>query len=118
MPSIPHRLILARNVLTGESKRFVSNAAPSVELGTLLRVAFTRWAVERCFQDAKGELGMSHFEVRTYQSLMRHMILTAVSFLFLARALKSRREKKSAADDLPVAAGHQRADPGQLVRVA
>ena len=118
VPSIPHRLILARNVLTGESKRFVSNAAPSVELGTLLRVAFTRWAVERCFQDAKGELGMSHFEVRTYQSLMRHMILTAVSFLFLARALKSRREKKSAADDLPVAAGHQRADPSQLVRVA
>ena len=118
VPSIAHRLIVTRSVLTGEVKRFVCNATPSVPLAELLRVAFTRWAVERCFQDAKGELGMSHFEVRTYQSLMRHMILTAVSFLFLARALKSRREKKSAADDLPVAAGHQRADPSQLVRVA
>ena len=118
VPSIPHRLIVARQVLTGEVKRFVSNAPPSVPLGTLLRVAFTRWAVERCFQDAKGELGMGHFEVRTYTSLMRHMILTAVSFLFLARALRSRGEKQSPADDPPVAAGHQRADPRELVLLA
>lgn len=114
VPSIPHRLITARNVLTGETKLFVSNAPPSVPLATLLRVAFTRWAVERCFQDAKGELGMGHFEVRNYKSLMRHMILTAVSFLFLARALQKRRGEKSAPDDLPVAAGHERADQGTL----
>ena len=118
VPSIRHRLILARNVLTGESKRFVSNAAPSVPLGTLLRVAFTRWAVERCFQDAKGELGMSHFEVRTYQSLMRHMILTAVSFLFLARALKKRRGEKPAPDDLPAPAGDGHADRRELAWIA
>jgi len=118
VPSIAHRLITARNVLTGEAKLFVSNAPPSVELGTLLRVAFTRWAVERCFQDAKGELGMSHFEVRTYRSLMRHMILTAVSFLFLARALNKRRGEKPAPDDLPGEAGRGRADPRELVLLA
>jgi SRSO17 transposase len=118
VPSIAHRLIVARNVLTGEIKRFVSNAPPSVPLATLLRVAFTRWAVERCFQDAKGELGLSHFEVRTYRSLMRHMILTAVSFLFLARALAKRRGKKPAPDDLPAASGRQRADPGGVVLLA
>jgi SRSO17 transposase len=114
VPSVAHRLITARNLLSGETKLFVSNAPPSVPLGTLLRVAFTRWAVERCFQDAKGELGMGHFEVRNYRSLMRHMILTAVSFLFLARALKKRRGEKSAPDDLPVAAGHERAHQGML----
>jgi SRSO17 transposase len=118
VPSIAHRLIVARNVLTGEIKRFVSNAPPSVPLATLLRVAFTRWAVERCFQDAKGELGLSHFEVRTYRSLMRHMILTAVSFLFLARALAKRRGKKPAPDDLPAASGDRHAHPGKLVRLA
>jgi SRSO17 transposase len=118
VPSVPHRLIVARSVLTGEVKRFVCNAPPSVPLWELLSVAFSRWAVERCFQDAKGELGLSHFEVRTYRSLVRHMTLTAVSFLFLARALKKRRGKKPAPDDLPAASGRQRADPGEVVLLA
>jgi SRSO17 transposase len=118
VPSRVHRLIVARNVLTGEVKHFVSNAPPSVPLSKLLSVAFTRWAVERCFQDAKGELGLSHFEVRNHKSLMRHMILTAVSFLFLARALKRRRGEKPAPDDLPVAAGGVRADPRELAGIA
>jgi len=43
------------------------------------------------------------------------MILTTVSFLFLARTLKGRRGGKSAPDDLPAAAGHKRADPSELV---
>ena len=118
VPTWAHRLIVARNVLTGEVKRFVSNAPPGVPLSTLLRVAFTRWAVERCFQDAKGELGLSHFEVRNYRSLMRHMILTAVSFLFLARALQKRRGEKSAPDDLPAASGDRSAHPSELASLA
>jgi SRSO17 transposase len=118
VPTRAHRLIVARNVITGEVKRFVSNAPPSVPLAALLRVAFTRWAVERCFQDAKGELGLSHFEVRNYRSLKRHMILTAVSFLFLARTLSKHGGKKPGADDLPAAAGGRRADPRELVIVA
>jgi SRSO17 transposase len=118
VPTWAHRLIVARNVLTGEIKHFVSNAPMGVPLATLLKVAFTRWAVERCFQDAKGELGLGHFEVRTYRSLMRHMILTAVSFLFLARALEERRGEKSAPDDLPAARGDGRAHPRRLVQLA
>jgi len=118
VPSVPHRLIVAKSVLTGEVKRFVSNAPPSIPLSELLRVAFSRWAVERCFQDAKGELGLSHFEVRTYRSLVRHMTLTAVSFLFLARALMKRRGKKPAPDDLPAASGRGGADPGRVVLLA
>lgn len=86
------------------TKYFVSNAPMSVPLATLLKIAFTRWAVERSFEDAKGELGLSHFEVRTYTSLMRHLILTAVSFLFLSKALQRRRGEKVAPDDLPTAA--------------
>jgi SRSO17 transposase len=101
VPTWAHRLIIARNVLTGEIKYFVSNAPQSVPLKTLLKVAFTRWVVERCFEDAKGELGLSHFEVRNYTSLMRHLILTAVSFLFLSKSLGRRRGGKAAPDDLP-----------------
>lgn len=118
VPTWAHRLVVARNTLSGEIKYFVSNAPPSVPLPELLRAAFTRWAVERCFQDAKGELGMSHFEVRTYRSLMRHLTLTAVSFLFLARALLKRRGEKPAPDGLPAAAADLDPHPRGLVALA
>ena len=85
LPTRAHLLIVARNVLNpDEIKFFVSNAAANSPLTVLLSVAFSRFHVERCFQDQKTELGMHHFEVRNYTSLMRHLTLTAVSFLFLA----------------------------------
>ncbi len=48
-------------------------------------VEFSRWHVEKCFQEEKSELGLSHFEVRTYRSMMLHFILTSMSHLFLAQ---------------------------------
>ena len=82
--SPPLRLIVARNVLDGVLKYFLSNAPPSVPLATLLRIAFKRWRVERCLEDAKGEIGMDHFEVRRWGSIRRHLILAIVGLLFLA----------------------------------
>jgi len=88
LPTRAHLLIVARNVLNpGEAKYFVSNAPVDTPLTTLLAVAFARWHVERCFEDLRTELGMDHFEVRNYTSLIRHLTLTAVSFLFLAKTL-------------------------------
>ena len=87
LPTRAHLLIVARNVLNPRKmKYFVSNGPADTPLTTLLTVAFARWHVERCFEDLKTELGMDHFEVRNYTSLRRHLTLTAVSFLFLARA--------------------------------
>jgi len=88
---LPHRrhcLIAARNVLTGEVKYFVANGVPGeggITLRWLLRVAFGRWLVERCFREAKDELGMDHYQVRGWRCLHRHFFLTQVSHLFCAR---------------------------------
>ncbi len=57
-----------------EIKHFVSNAPKECAAPDAAQVAFTRWAVERCFEDAKVKLGLGHFEVRNYTSLMRHLI--------------------------------------------
>jgi SRSO17 transposase len=79
-------LVVARNVLRpAELKFFVSNAAPDTPLGSMLLAAFSRWHVERCFEDAKGEVGLDHYEGRLYRGLKRHMAVSAVSYLFLAR---------------------------------
>ena len=82
-----------------------SNAPREASLPSLLRVAFARWRVERCFEDEKGELGLDHYEGRKYQGLKRHLILTAVSHLFLAKAHQELRGEKSGADGVPGADG-------------
>lgn len=79
------RLIHMRHVLDKTEKYFVANAPADVPIETILRVALTRWRVERCFEDSKGEIGLDHFEVRGYGSIKRHLVLSLVSHLFLAR---------------------------------
>ncbi len=78
-------LIQAQHPVTGEVKYFVSNASANTSLERILHVAFSRWHIERCFQDEKGLLGLDHFECRRYRALQRHLILTIISHLFLAR---------------------------------
>mgnify|MGYP001560917495 CR=1 FL=1 len=110
LPSRAYQLIVVRPVLhPNEVKFFLSNAPESVPLEVLLLVAYSRWRIERLFEDTKGELGMDHFEVRKYLSIRRHLILTCVSHLFLAEFRLKHGEKKSRADGLPVAERHPRA---------
>ena len=96
LPGEPLHLIVARNALDpSEVKYFLSNAPEETPLGELLLVAFSRWHVERCFEDQKTELGFDHFEGRSYVGLMRHQAVTAVTYLFLAEARQRLGKKKS-----------------------
>jgi len=102
LPGETYHLIVARNAALPEDiKYFVSNAPVDTKLETLLRVAFSRWRVERCYEDQKGEVGLDHYEGRRYVGLKRHLILSCVSHLFLSRVRESLREKKSGVDSLP-----------------
>jgi SRSO17 transposase len=94
LPTRRHCLIVARNVLTGEVKYFLSNRVPGernpvtgkcVTLRWLLRVAFGRWSIESCFREGKEELGLDHYEVRGWRCVHRHFFVTQLSHLFCAR---------------------------------
>lgn len=87
-------LLIARNAVQDEVKYFLSNAPADVPLGTLLRVAFSRWHIERIFQEAKQQIGLGDFEGRRYRGLLRHLVLTTVSLLYLAEQRTRLREKK------------------------
>jgi SRSO17 transposase len=112
LPGGPMHLIIARNVLDPtEVKYFVSNAPAGTPLRTLLRVAFSRWRVERCFEDHEGEVGLDHYEGRRYLGLKRHLIISAVSYLFLARMRQRFGGGKSGADGVPGAYRDRGLDP-------
>jgi len=87
-------LIVARNPETGEIKYFVSNASENTPLEEMLRVAFARWHVEKWFERAKQECGFGSFEVRTYQSLIRHWLCSRIGMYILATETTRLREKK------------------------
>jgi hypothetical protein len=90
-------------------KYFVSNASPGTPLESILHVAFARWPVERTLEDQKDELGLSHFEVRKYHSIMRHLSVTQVSHLFLARQTERLRGEKPGDHVVPSSNGCERA---------
>ena len=87
LPTRAHWLIAARNPEEPETiKFFVSNAPAGTPLEWLVYVGYSRWSIERCFQEDKDELGFDHFEVRGWQAIHRHMYLTQVSHLYLNKA--------------------------------
>jgi SRSO17 transposase len=102
LPGLRLHLVVARNALDpNEIKFFVSNAPPDTDVQILLLVAFSRWRVERCFQDQKQEIGLDQWEGRYYVGLRRHLALSCVSYLFLARTRERLREKKSRTHSVP-----------------
>jgi SRSO17 transposase len=110
LPGEAEHLLVARHVLQdADVKYFRSNAPEGTPTATLLRVALTRHRVERCFQDQKSELGLDHYEGRTYTGLMRHLYLTLVSYLFAMRAVETRRGEKPGVDGSAGASGGRRA---------
>jgi len=104
LPGMRLHLVVARNALDPtEIKFFVSDASPETSVQTLLLVAFSRWRIERCFEDQKQEVGLDQWEGRHWLGLKRHLILTSVSYLFMARVREQLREKKSRANRVPSA---------------
>jgi len=116
LPGPMHGLVVARNVLEPEVlKYFLSNRAagsPGTLLEDLVRVAFSRWPIEQCFEQAKNELGLDHFEVRSWEAIHRHLYVTQLSHLFCARVHQRLREKNDC-EPLP----HRRAGPRGGVRL-
>lgn len=86
-------LLVARNVLDGELKFFVSNASEFASMAMLLQVTFQRWRVERCFEDQKQEIGLDCYAGRRYLGLKRQLVITAISYLFLSQTCTQERKK-------------------------
>ena len=64
---------------------------------TVLRIARAGEESQHAFDQRRKEIGLDHFEVRTFRSLLRHLALSAASFLFLEervrRASASRKDR-------------------------
>jgi SRSO17 transposase len=60
----------------------------------LVRVAGQRWKIEQCFETAKGECGLDHYEVRHWRGWYRHITLSMLAHAVLS-VLRARGENNS-----------------------
>ena len=63
---------------------YVCFAPADTSLATLVQVAGCRWRVEEAFEQAKGEVGLDHYQVRQYGAWYRHITLAMAAHAFLA----------------------------------
>jgi len=90
---------------SGERKYYLSNLPPDTPLKRLAALIKARWVCEQAHQQLKEELGLDHFEGRSWRGLHRHALLTLIAYLFLQhlrlRAAKGgKKSRASATTDL------------------
>jgi hypothetical protein len=77
------RLIVLRTVGEPKIDYALANAAPAVPLAELVRVQRQRHRIEEVFEAGKGEVGLDHYEVRSWVGWHHHMTLALVALWFL-----------------------------------
>lgn len=88
------RWLLVRRSLTDKTDKayYVAFAPSGTSLEEIVNVAGTRWTIETSFETAKGEVGLDHYEVRSWSGWYRHitLALAAHAFLTVTRAWGAR----------------------------
>ena len=82
---------------TGERKYYLANLPADTPLKQIAGAIKARWVCEQAHQQLKEELGLDHFEGRSWAGLHRHALMTMIAYAFLqSRRLKAAgREKKN-----------------------
>ena len=81
---------------SGEHKYYLSNLPIDTTIAVLARTIKARWICEQAHQQLKEELGLDHFEGRSWHGLHRHALMTMIAYAFLQhhRLATARRGKK------------------------
>ena len=107
--------LIGEHRMSGEKKYYLANLPAGTDLRTLAATIKARWVCEQAHQQLKEELGLDHFEGRSWQGLHRHALMTMIAYAFLQyrRLRTAKREKKNqraatSADTARRASGHSR----------
>ena len=88
--------LIGEHRMSGEKKYYLANLPATMDLRTLAATIKARWLCEQAHQQLKEELGLDHFEGRSWPGLHRHALMTMIAYAFLQhrRLAKARRGKK------------------------
>jgi SRSO17 transposase len=82
--------------MSREKKYYLANLPAAMDMRTLAATIEARWVCEQAHQQLNEELGVDHFEGRSWPGLHRHALITIIVYAFLQnrRLAKARREKR------------------------
>ena len=84
-PGQGYWLLVRRSLANpGELAYYVCYGPAGTSLEELARVAGTRWAIEECFEEAKGQVGLDQYEVRRWDGWYRHITLAMLAHAYLS----------------------------------
>ena len=83
--------VIGEHRSTGERKYYLSNLPASTPIKELAGAIKARWVCEQAHQQLKEELGLDHFEGRSWQGLHKHCLMCMIALAFL----QSRRLKQA-----------------------
>ena len=89
--------LIGEHRTSGEKKYYLANLPAATDLRTLAAKIKARWICEQAHQQLKEELGLDHFEGRSWQGLHRHSLMTMIAYAFLQqrRLAQAGRKKKN-----------------------
>ena len=89
--------LIGEHRTSGEKKFYLANLPAETDLRTLAATIKARWVCEQAHQQLKEELGLDHFEGRSWQGLHRHALMTMIAYAFLQhrRLAAAGRKKKN-----------------------
>ncbi len=88
--------LIGEHRTSGEKKYYLANLPARMDLHALAATIKARWVCEQAHQQLKEELGLDHFEGRSWPGLHRHALMTMIAYAFLQhRRLASARRKKN-----------------------
>jgi SRSO17 transposase len=92
----------------GERKYYLTNHPAATSLLTLARAIKARWVCEQAHQQMKEELGLDHYEGRSWRGLHHHALLSLIAFTFLQQRRLGQQPggKKTATPRRPAASAH------------
>lgn len=117
MPGDEEVWLIGERRATGERKYYASNLPAGTTLKTLSAAVKARWICEQAHQQLKEELGLDHFEGRSWTGLHRHALMTMIAYAFLqSRRLKAAGRKKKSPRTAPATdhASRQAGNPRRL----
>jgi SRSO17 transposase len=107
-----NRWLLCERSATDERKYYLLHLPDTTALVDLVALARSRWPIEQQYRELKDDLGLDHFEGRTYQGWHHHVVLTGLAFTFLQ--IERGRTTEELRPTLPVVRGWVREIMGLL----
>ena len=102
---------------SGETKYYLANLPANAALAELAAAIKARWVCEQAHQQPEEELGLDHFEGRSWTGLHRHALMAVIAFCFLQHLrLRERGEKRGRAIARPATPADPAGHPAPAAR--